>query len=534
MRNLTSYTIVFILVFLLLEACAQAKQPNAAIFSEIDELSLPLTDPKYNSPYTAQLSDDSTQLYVHFNRNKIYIYNLHDKQIADSILLPSKSQLMSFNIIGRDSILLLFNASAHKYYNHEHTLFLINKKGEILKDYSMEQSPAITSQGQRDSETGYCTVLLGQQLQYSNDKIYLNFYKYDDKNIGEADYPYKNSFIAGYMNKNTGDFSSSPSVQVPFLKKGEYFPRDVEYVETKIGHNGNPIYAFAHTDLLLEYNPAKMSVTEHHMKYSQADTIAPLNVADEGRLAKKKFKYSYLYYDKYRNYYYRFIQLPENKYGQWKYGFVVADTSFNVIGEGILPDNMTASMIFFSEDNIWSVNLPKTYEEKGSVVFSRSHLEFNKSGNALCNVNSGGSAQEKSVYRIEDYLKNNAKISDSTFAAIIIPISYSCPSCVEQTLRFYSVNQKILSENPVYLILVEQNKVFMDEKMKEYKLSSTNSKIKTDNTDKYHDYHNFDSYNPRLILIKNNKISSDKVYTPAEMKELQKNLSDFLGLKSKK
>lgn len=527
----TNYFIILFLTTMLFESCAQNSQTANAVFTEINQVVLPVSDSRFVAPYDVQLSDDLSKIYVYLNRNYIYIYDLPEKKLTDSILLPSKFPLYSFNLIDKDRILLLFNPASDKFYNHDHTLFLINTKGDVLNDFSIVETPAISSKKDETPDSAYYVSLLFQKLQYCEDRAYINFYKYATTNIGDTDYDYQNSFIPGFINVENGKFTAISNIKIPEIRQGEYVPIDVEYVETKIGHNGNPIYAFAHTDLLLEYNLQNNTIIKHRLKYSKIDTIAPSKQICSGTLANSNFKYSYLYFDNYRNYYYRLIQLPENKYGKWKYAFVVADTSFNVLGEGMIQEYINPSKLFFSQDYIWSYNSPKTYSEKGKVVFSKFQLDFNKLSLDTCSFNSIQKQNNANNKHIAEYLKNYTHISDSTFAALIVPVTYSCPSCVKQTLNFYSRNQKELIENPVYLILIDKNDNLLNDIAKEYSLKLSNPKIKTDKSDVYFNYHNFDSYNPRLVLMKNNKLKSDKVYNPSEIIELQKTLLKFLGLK---
>jgi hypothetical protein len=132
-------------------------------------------------------------------------------------------------------------------------------------------------------------------------------------------------------------------------------------------------------------------------------------------------------------------------------------------------------------------------------------------------------------YEIKEYIKKTTKTNKKNYAVVIIPVDFSCPGCVKETLHFFSNNIKKISEIPLYLIIASDKEQSTKKLLKNNNLENKPNTVFSDNLISYLNYHPKNKgFNPRLILMENDKVILDKIYDVKEIIKLQDDLIAFL------
>lgn len=147
------------------------------------------------------------------------------------------------------------------------------------------------------------------------------------------------------------------------------------------------IYSFHYDEYIYVTSPDHESVDKIKIKskyISEIKFTENMN-GDPMKIASENPKYGNLYYDKYRNVYYR-IAYPENNissnenfiemyaYGRKTFSIIILDKNFNIIGETLFPDFIyNPAVIFIREDGLYICN--SHYKNPN---FDEDRLEFTK------------------------------------------------------------------------------------------------------------------------------------------------------------
>ncbi len=248
-------------------------------------------------------------------------------------------------------------------------------------------------------------------------------------------------------------------------------------------------------------------------------------------------QYKQIFFNNNNNLYYRVLNLPEPVYGKNKYAIIAADSNYNYIAEGIIPSGHSSREFLFKNEYTILWNVEKTFANEGKLYFSVYKLNIingkiedqtvkivENSNLQKCNLTEN---RNKKSGNINEYLQEIASIKDSNFAVTIVPVNQSCPSCVEQAINAFSINKEACENSNIYLILSTNNPVQTKEKLKETNIFISNN-VFIDEEEKYLNYHKFDIFNPRLVIVKNSKIVLDTIYMPNGMeKDYQLQILDF-------
>ncbi len=236
--------------------------------------------------------------------------------------------------------------------------------------------------------------------------------------------------------------------------------------------------------------------------------------------------YKEILFNSFNNLNYRLIYLPEAIYGEERYSVIIADSNYNYIAEGIIPEGHYVNKVMFKNEHIIIFNAEKTFANEGKVFFSVFKLNITKGEEEGINISENRDTNycstsknndENSNKNIIEYVTNLTNIHDSSYAITIVPAN-SCPSCIEVVLESYKLNKEVAENSNIYLILSTNNLTQAKSMLIEKNLYISKN-IFIDEEEEYLNYHTSNSFNPRLIIIKNNEIVWDTIYNPTEMVE---------------
>ncbi len=506
-------------------------------FKEVKNIILPLSDTIHNSVIDAQLikNDTANLLYVYTKGDYIYVYNLDTKKLEQSIPLKKGKPLLSFNVQSKDSIFVLYNSGYYLEYT-DSILQLIDEDGDIRRVYGFDNKSFKSIDNEVDKKDMYTVHTIFHRMPYKNGKLYFLISKYYSYQLGDSLGRAAKIPPAGYINTKTGELNF---INFPFFfpPKGYYYPQAYSHYFISLAHNGNPLLLAKYSNLIMEYNVQQNKLNKHYLKSFIVDTITPEK--DKSKCGQLKFRRNQgslrqLFYDKYRNIYIRPVLLPQKQYDN--YTLVIADTNFNKLGEGVLPQKLVPSTILFSKKNILFWNLTETYKNAGKLVFTQVTIEkdeLNKQNlidslnlkikdSSTCTYNKGNVTNNSISKFLKKYLK------EKTYAILIVPYMYSCPSCKKYAVLYYSLNKERFFKNNVFLMFDSENVPVLKSYLISFNLNINRKYVLTDTLGIYKNYLKDDIFNPRVVVVCENEVVYDKTYYPKELKKMDSVLNEFV------
>lgn len=497
-----------------------------------------LSDSHIESYPLFYFENDSCIYFTSDNEKKLISFDINtgNKKNEIDINFFKYQQLLSFYYLNDDSVFLAFNSAfiSHNEYQ-DSSVMLINNKGKIKKVFSFEDSPILSSY---NSNKNINSLALAPppfaDLYYYNNKVFFSLLKYLYNTPGDSLQESIKIPLAGHQDLIKNKFVGYNNLKgIPYFKKGRYYHRNYRLVFLALTPENYPLIAFRHTPILYEYNYNNKTYKTHRIKSLLVDTIIPDNSPIEACSIYNQAFYGKLIYDKYRHLYYRFIQLPANnnspsRKNNPKISMIVADTLFKIKAEGILPDNLSQISVFTTKEGIWFYNK----NEKNKINFQLYSLHYNKEKEPekkLFKEYAKKTILDKNI-GIQNYVTKTFGISDKNYAAVIVPVDIGCHYCASSIVKFYKENISVFENNNIFLILLGLSKNSIDPFLTKNNIKENMPHLYIDNKGEYQNY--IEGFNnPKLYIINNLKLTSEKLYKPAELINLEIKLKDYASRK---
>jgi hypothetical protein len=494
----------------------QEKKIQIVEFEEVDAIEIPFDSLMKVEAFSI---NDSVFIYAGYQRktNRVFIYeiNLNQKTIKrDSLYfnfdLPYP---YDFGFMNRDSIFLVYPPACREFY-HDSILILTNMKGEILKSVSFENAPVLCRKNpeyKNNDRAVYLHSNLYQDFTFTDNKVFLTFSPKTDVLGNPA---YENLPLAGYIDIQTDSFTLV-DFDFPDVEYGKTFFSNVNvrFLSTLVP-GSRILYAFHYTPVIYN-NDYKSDVLTSIRLYSAIYDTVYSSPNEKDIPAGYDFdmpypKYFNILYDKFRNLYFRFIIAPPEYKG--KISVSVYDADFNFIAEGFPPVNNFN--LFFTKDYIISVGNKTKTPSKGNMFITFYKLKFREGTNQelISKIKAYKQVKKTTDKPITHYLKNNGKIKEKNYTAVIMYYEM-CPNTREFVTGFFKFNKDSLSRNQVYLYIVTQNARQLREDLRKLDLMpETDANIFIDSTYTYTAYSGSKRNDlPRIVKVRNGKIENDTI-----------------------
>ena len=363
--NKTQLSICILSIFFLL-SCKQKEEDSTAQYIkdlvEIKKTSFPIDENTYYlSKRIFQFEEDGKEFLFFGNLEKkqyeILIYDITKQNLHKRIPLMKQGPNGIPSITGckpfdDSKTIMIFQHSASRLYT-------INDKGEILTRHSVKLP---------DGRFTYCEDGFSYfyNPSFCLDSIVYLFHSLEKPNMTKEDW--KNLSMFSYLNLKSGK-TGVTSIHYPSIFGGEIknpagghrFTYDYNYKQGKL------VCSFTIYDSLMVSDDLKQ-VRWYNGKSRYMKSVRPkLEEANGGIQAlvkmKERGKYHNVMYDKYRDVYYRFVELPyelqknESPYGDQyarEFSVIIFDKDFNIIGETKFPGNKYFyKMSFVGRDGLY-------------------------------------------------------------------------------------------------------------------------------------------------------------------------------------
>lgn len=472
----------------------------------------------------------------------IYIYNKQERNIKDSIVL-SNYYFNEFYVENLDSIWIFGDNLKNKKRG---LLSLIDSEGNIKKEIDILK---------KVEHIGYpiSKIFYVKNNKFSGKVIFAispnSIYGTAQQ---EKKYRYSNEPIICYYDVYKDTLIFNNDIKYPYISNQDniFYPKgfiDYYYIHVSLIDPNLISICFAYTPWFYIWNISNNTTTliksfKSHFYDSIVPCNEPCDKIDEG-----------IYYSINKlndSLYIRYITLPE-KYNR-KVMYILSDKKFNYIGEYFFDFNTPH---VFNKTTPFSLNVEKFKSnllELNNVSFTFKQIAKTKVKNQLDSIFhenqkikleqckllglSNNNLKDENIIK---YFSNVHNINKDNFSVLVLHEN-GCASCNEYYNELLKINNFILfsidSVKQFYLLIVAKSENLKRIKSNyEYLFNSKFNKYVLIDTTQMYDYINkFNSYNPRLFLIKDNKLIYDSIAIPEKIDQLFFKLLYFYGLGVKK
>jgi hypothetical protein len=483
-----------------------------------------------NMIYTQQvLNEDDHLVLIHYFQNNKLIYTDIDKRKNIKEVPFPDGTISNLYRLNKDSLFLLYRPELRKGNNNDSILLLMDEKGKTHTFFNYDDANVISPRNknlQKDSVM-YLHQSFYEPLVYENNKLFLTFIRQTNCGycLGGKDFFKIRLPHVGYVDLQKNKFIGLPKITYPYLNESSYFSSGYDPIHIiSLQNNKEVLISFEYTPLIYKYNYLTDSIIEiKGFKSAFKDSIYASSVKPETSIKVQGYSYYKIVYDKKNKRYIRYFSFPFKTHLS---SLIFADSSLNVTAEGIEPKGY-GFIASISKDTLLFYNYTKSLNSHDSLYFSL--FTIDEEAGLTQTVVLDYKKMDCKTYDIKEYIKNTIKTDEDNFATVIIPIDISCPGCVMETLRFFSNNIKKISGIPVYLIISTEKEKRTVEMLHNNNLDNQPKTVHIDLSSAYYNYHPENKgFNPRLILVENNKVISDKIYDATIIRILQEDLIAFL------
>ncbi|MCX7863189.1 MAG: hypothetical protein N2449_09380 [Bacteroidales bacterium] len=481
------------------------------------------------NPTKVQITGDSMFVMYYPIYNYIYLYSISKKIPLDTFYF-GRHEIFSFYYLNRDSIWIFGN-----FNGQQNTIFLINEKLDVKKQIHLSE---------KIKYGNVYNLVFGENID-KNFKNYIFFSITDDSLYGlnqNKEQKYSKNEIFAYYDIQKDSIITNPKLKYPYLTSNMHYPNGLyDYYNTNFLYlnNNKFLITFCYTPTAYLWDIRANKVEKKVIRSLLIDTIIPCQIPCENnnlpmygpvlKLNDTLFVRAYLL---------------ENKYDENIY-YTILDSNLSYYGEAIISkkfpfvwDYLTNSPYNFSDyrNNVFKLLKAKPLFKKISIeelkkIANKTDLNNDSNKNTQCKIISSSTDTIHSHKNMLNYLRNFVHISDTSFSVLVLH-HLGCGSCNIYVNNFILANHEFLfkAKPPFYLILVFDVQPSIEPKLKEL-IQQYKNKISIDTIGIYNKIHPFSSYNPRLILARNNKIIYDSISLPNSQEKQLYKLLEFYNIK---
>ncbi len=461
----------------------------------------------------------------------IRIYDIKNDKVAYKINLPYGNLRGIINpifihVYNLDSILVVFDGN---FIGYDTSIVMINKSGKIIKNYNVENKYFKTSKNLEPDTPLYIYAYTSHIFYF--DKICFSLRRYTNNN--ETLLP-----VVGYYDLKKENVVVCEQLK---LKADVYYTTFIDSNLICISpKNSSKVYL---------WNIKTNFVYSKEMKSKLIDSLKLAKNIPFFDSEKELYKYLDVINFKEKKIFVRTLALPNNVFGSNFAIQLLYDYKFNYLGEIILnrknsylsinnplisdERNKIKYYASLSEDETKIKLVKKEYIFKNWDILKAQkeindsllqYIKYKKEQfKCLINFKKTNKYEKDKLFQ---YIKNKLQIKENTFAIVCIRLD-GCFHCNEFIYDFFSKNLMFLNQTNTYILLYNPYSANNNLLYKNFESLKTNHLIKENVV--YPVIHPFSENNPRLILVKDNKIISDTIYMPDKQVVLIESLLKFQG-----
>lgn len=437
----------------------------------------------------------------------------------DTFFVPIIEEKIPTNLyfVNEDSVFCIYSGyhDDNQDYVTDSSFVLSDSKGKIKKVYKLFGSALSATYNSKYIQSDLSADImcnLYEPFCFKDNKLFV-FFSPNGSVLGEMQQ--ENISLAGYIDLKTEKFHSL-EVYYPDINFGyDYYHYMIKDFFVTFSHDGDLLFSFRYTPTMLKCNYKTGVVETIKVNGSVVDTVFPSKTINDVPTVIFPMPYPdnwTINYDKFRHVYYRTTLLPPVDYDNVSI-LTVLDTNFNIIAEG------------------YTKFVIGIYALKDKLLIGNKFYDISFSDGTNLNLISEINKKRKENLKINKplsfYLKknHNIKVKDNTIT--FLWKDGMCGGISDMVIDFYIKNNKYLSDNNKYLVVITQNKDFI-----QYLKKQNVHDIVIDSLNEIDKYKNAPKKDimPRVIVYNKNKIVVDSLFEITSEKDAY-NYQIFVGNK---
>jgi hypothetical protein len=193
-----------------------------------------------------------------------------------------------------------------------------------------------------------------------------------------------------------------------------------------------------------------------------------------------------------------------------------SDKNLQKKGEGFLPAGFSPPIIPYKE-GFFSFNRLKSKQENliSYAFFSFSYHKVTPSHFK----NEQKKRTDNNALPQQDYFTKITGNTSGTF--LLLPLHTTCPTCLDKTIKFLqNINDESELKHDLKIILTSNNKAKIDNFIDSIHINRVNKSLIYVDSANIIEYYFVEWANPRLVILDDGRIKTDKIYSPGKMNQL--------------
>lgn len=521
-----------LLLLMVLVSCTSPKNQPLLIFEGSKSVSLHNVKGVSAFPSYYYTDGDSTVLTLSADgEHKIVRYHLESGKVLSEIPLSlfEHYNTMAINDRGRDSLFIIFNASSiSQYHFHDSVFVMIDYEGNLKEIFSFRDVPVPASYNTFNSYNDRVFAPTAfQPVPYHKGKLHFSFQYFGEMSDPHFNTNHRPLGAAFNLESKKFEIYALPD-RFPFIDSTTYYSINYELIRFSLSEEGEPLLGFSYSPLFYKYNTETKRFSSFKIQSSLVDTVYPIKSKNRVSSIIHQAEYHNIWYDKFRNKYYRLVKLPVSeeatpyRRNKPKYALIVTDENFVKEAEGILPDSCATFPFIITKEGIWLRNT----NNKNKIQFILYQLKTKTdTKQQLDSIYRSKTKTEIANYGIKPYI-NNYFVMPENASITLIPVDLGCHSCAHEMTEFYTNNQNYFTDNSQYFILAGVSEFTMTPFLQSFNIKDSMPNLYIDKNGLYL-YYLEEFNNPRHIVIKDGKTVEDKIYKPTETYVLQRKIKEY-------
>ena len=470
--------------------------------------------------------DNNNIIILNINGKKLSFYNINNGQKVHEIITDSKKNLDSYFFVNKDSIFIFYEES-HPPSDEDREIpgqfQLIDYYGniKIKYPYNIAMSDWHNNVDMK--------ILLPPRQSWEDIHIIQNdiFFKTMTEQIGDVGTKeFMENRLPFMMRYNTIDqkFYLSKLYNFPYIEEGIYYPTSWSVVNVAISGNNLPLVRYNYSSNVFEWDYKNDKLITHPLKSRLIDTIMPMTSPSSYHFYNLECAYGQINYDHYRKLYFANLYYNSNFYedNDGLRTVIIANDKFEYLGELYCNKQFP---IYYTKNNILSIiNSNDSTIKIDYLELIKTNRDFDKYIDSCKNdlkirkekVEKIKNAFNNSANSLIEILKSQQNIKENNYTVLTIYPTAGCIGCNEFILNFISQQKSLLENLPFYLVITADNSKQISKELKKYNLQNfKNLAIDSIGIIKKQTQHK-GLLNPRLTIIRNNKIETDDIYESFE------------------
>ncbi len=508
-------------------------------FETVDSVAFPILPGQFPAPRNMTVIQEGQSrvmtVYDHLAK-ELVCYDFDTREIIHQIPIRpfgnARDDLWRLHVHNLDSIFCLFNAAKHPRYWHDSTLLLLGRQGEIKNAYDLSEVPVWTSS---NPDIGRDSVyyLVGRGFTYFDNRISLPLARYGVE-MGDSLFSSPPTHPLGYLDISEGQDHFSLDSMISPSTTGAYFPSIYSWIFTAQLREHEQAYSYIfHPRLTItKAGQSRYQVSVPSVAFDSVPPQIKEKSNDNSRLSKTYGSYLGIKHHRESNTFWRFVSYPFGNMENMglnasnRYGFIITDTTFNILGEGVVPKGHLG-MRYYLPEGIALWNQEKSMLKQDSMYFTVFSYHFEESSIEDFRQKAIVQGEKRKPGGWTAYMNDTYQMNQGDFVVLFVPAGMGCEGCLDYMLDFFRDQVNSVNRRPIYAIVAGDSRTVIAEKLESNYLSLPSPNLFVDTDGAFKSYVGNEFFQGRVLLFSDGKLSGEIIVDPAQLSSIPSVIQDF-------